>query len=142
MQLKNNLIGNVQLHFSKGTGKSYEVEYVHIPGGATVELEDEIFEQLCKPLTKVAVMERVVEPIESEVPVQMDKKPVLLTEYYDTGETRLVNLFREQIKRGDFTVVERVKVGMDTIDKFLAGQGVSIADMPEERKLELYNKLA
>lgn len=142
MQLKNNREGNAQLHYSVVEGKKSSVDYIHIPGGATVEIEDAVFEQLCKPLTTVSVMERVVSPIESEVPVEMDKKPVMLTEFYETGETKRVNLLCAAIKRGDFTVVERVAVSPKVITQFLNSKGIAVADMAPEQQEELYNKLA
>lgn len=142
MQLKNNRLGNVQLMYPvKKNGKD-DVDFVHIPAGATVELDDKIFALLCKPLTTISVQRKSVEEIQSEAPVTMDKKPLSITEFYDTGETKVVNLFKEQIKAGDFTVVERAGVSKEDMVKVLTQNGVDVAKLSDEQIVALYDKLA
>lgn len=154
MQLKNNQKCNVQLYFLRTPKEMVEVngklverdgkvvtDYVHIPGGATVEIEDKIYEALLKSNTRVEELEEVREVVECEVPVTMDKKPVELTEFHQTGRYRTINLFKEDIKKGLYTIVERVRVNMAEIDSVLVEHHVNIADLEDEEKLALYDKL-
>lgn len=141
MLLKNNRAGNVQLMYAVEKNGKDDVDFVHIPAGATVELDDKIFELLCKPLTTVDVQKRVIEEIQSEAPVTMDKKPLKVTEFYETGKTKVVNLFREQIKTGDFIVVERAAVTKESMLKVLAQSGVDAAKLSDEQIVALYDKL-
>jgi len=142
MQLKNNLPANVQLHYPVTKNGVPDVEYIHIPGGATVEIDDEIFKLLCKPLTRVAEQEKVVEVLETEVPVTMDKKQVAITQFVPTGKTREINLMRQRIKDGDFTIVERPAVSQEAIDKLLTSKKIDISKMSTEDKQALYDQLA
>lgn len=144
MQIKNNQSRNAQFfYYRQKTGtKVQELALIHIPGGATVELDDSIFKALCSSRTEVNVMREVVSEIESEVPVTMDKKPVLVKEYYETGETKTVNLLQESIKAGDFTIVERPKATMSDIDAVIVTHGLDPKGMAEDAKLALYEKLA
>lgn len=144
MQIKNNQTRNAQFFYyrQKAGSKAQELALVHIPGGATVELDDAIFKTLCASQTEVNVMKEVVSEIESEVPVTMDKKAVQVKEYYETGETKTVNLLLESIKVGEFTIVERPKATMADIDAVLVASGLDPKGMAEDAKLALYDKLA
>ncbi|AEJ81445.1 gp69 [Erwinia phage vB_EamM-Y2] len=142
MQLKNNRKGSVQLMYPVTKNGKPDVDFVHIPAGATVELDDAIFEALCKPLTTVSVMEMKEVEIEGEVPVQMDKKNVLIKEFYETGKTKVVNLFKEQIKAGDFTIVSRAAVTKEAMLKVISQAGVDTSKMTDEQIVTLYDKLA
>lgn len=141
MILKNNRSGNAQLFYTTKDQNGPKVDYVHIPGGATVELEDEIFELLCAPTT--LIREQTVEEveIEGEAEIKMDKKNVSIKEFYETGKTHVVNLFREQIKAGDFTVIERPKTSKEIMLKVLAQNGVSSDKLSDEQIVALYDKL-
>lgn len=141
MQLKNNGTCNVQLHYSVEKNGKLEVEYVHIPGGATVELDDKLFAKLCASKTTIEEMELVEGPIEGDVPVKMGKEDVIIKEFYSTGKTREVNLLQERIKRGEMTVVSRPAVSMETINKTLAANHIDPSKLDEEAKLALYEKL-
>jgi len=142
MQLKNNLDANVQLHYPVKKNGVADVEYIHIPGGATVEIDDDIFALLCKPLTRVELHEEVSEVLESEVPVKLDKNQVKIKQFIPTGKFREVNLLKQRIKDGEFTVVERPAVSEEAIDKFLTAQKIDISKMSVEDKQSLFNKLA
>lgn len=142
MQLKNNRKGSVQLMYPITKNGKADVDFVHIPAGATVELDDKIFEALCKPLTTINEMEMREEEIESEVPVQMDKKNVRIKEFYETGKTKVVNLFKEQIKAGDFTVVSRAAVTKEAMLKVISQAGIDASKMTDEQVVALYDKLA
>lgn len=151
MQLKNNLTRNAQFYFWKeskdkdGKKKPATLEYVHIPGGATVELEDSIFNALTASLTDVKVLKEVETLLDDSnigADIKSGKEVLTIKEYFETGETRTVNLLKEAIKNGEFTIVERVKVGMPAVDELLAKHGIpGIKDMPEDAKLALYDKL-
>lgn len=141
MLLKNNRSGNAQLFYSTKDQNGPKVDYVHIPGGATVDLKDEIFELLCKPTTLIRE-QRVEElEIEGDAEIKMDKKNVVIKEFYETGETRVVNLFREQIKAGDFIVVEAPAVAKERMLQVLAQNGVNAEKLSEEQITSLYLKL-
>jgi hypothetical protein len=147
MQLKNNESRNRQFYFYKKTAgsKTPSLEVLHIPGGATVEIEDEIFEAICSGKTTVSVMEERMVPLDKDnIGAQMktDGEILMIKEYYDTGRTKEVNLVKELIKEGKLAVTERPHVKMETIDAFLNAQGISVKDMPEDAKLALYDKLA
>lgn len=149
MQLKNNQTRNAQFYFwkeSKDKTKAPTLEYVHIPGGATVEIDDDIFRALCASRTEVRVMKEVETKLDESnigADIKTGKESLTIKEYYETGETRTVNLLKEAIKDGDFTIVERAKVGMEVVNEVLAKHGIpGIKDMPEDAKLALYDKLA
>lgn len=143
MQLKNNKAGNVHFFFHREASKDKpaELDYIHIPGNATVEIEDKIFNQLCASRTRVNVQERVVTPLECEVPVTLDRKQVNIVDYFPTGEVKYVNLLLDAIKEGTFTIVDRPAVTMKVIDEVLTGNGVDISKMGDDQKLALYDKL-
>lgn len=146
MQLKNNETRNLQFFFYKKDKSGKPVlDFVHIPGGATVEIDDEVYKAITSSVTEVEVMrEEEVKLDDSNIgaDVKSGKEALMIKEYYTTGKTRKVNLVKEAIKAGSLSIVERVKVGMPDIDKVLVANGVNIKDMPEEAKLALYDKLA
>lgn len=140
MQLRNNETRSVQFFYRDADGA---VQFVHIPAKTTVELDDKIFTQLLKSKTQVSIMELRETTIEGDTKVTMvdSKKDAVIKEYYDTGKTKTVSLVQYSIDNGDLTIVERVKVPQAAIDQFLTENGVAVKDMPEEKKLELYDKL-
>lgn len=142
MLLKNNLDGNVQLYYATTVNDRPDVKYVHIPGKATVELDDKIYQALLKPKTEVRLKRMVETTVEGESEVKMDKKNVIIKDFEDTGETKMVNLFEEQIKAGDFSIVERVKVTKEQMLKVLAEHSIVADKMSDEQISALYNKLA
>lgn len=139
MQLKNNTPGNVQFHY---VNSKNDVDYIHIPAGATVELDDKVFADLCKPLSPVRTHELVVAPIDGDVPVLMDKKDVLIKEFYPTGDVKYVNLLKQRIAKGDFTVVVRPEVSKEQIAETLKKHGIDFSKMDEPQIMALYDKLA
>lgn len=141
MLLKNNTRGHVQLMYPTVVNKQPDVNYVHIPAGATVEIKDEIFAALCKPLTTIRIQREVQSVVEGEAEVKMDKKDLLIKDYFDTGETKVVNLFKEQIKNGDFTVVEHPSVAKEVKIAVLNQNHIAAKDLSDEQIDELYNKL-
>lgn len=145
MQLKNNKSRNVQLFFyKKDKSGRVALDFVHIPGNATVEIDDEIFKAVTSSLTSVEVMrEEVVELSEDSIgaEVKSGKEALTIREFYQTGEYREVNLVLEGIKAGDFTVVQRVKVGMKEVEATLVANSIDIKDMSDETKLALFDKL-
>lgn len=147
MQLKNNQSRNVQFYFwkKKSGSKEATLDYVHIPGGATVEIDDDIFKAITSSVTEVRVMKEVEQKLDDAnigADIKTGKEILTIKEYYDTGETRKVNLVKESIRLGELSIVERVKVGMADVDKVLTENGINIKDMPDEAKLALYDKLA
>ncbi|HEI0612405.1 TPA: hypothetical protein SIF59_004288 [Escherichia coli] len=141
MQLKNNTPANVQLYFTVKKNGRDEVDFIHIPGKATVEIDDKIFKQLTTSKTEVRVKREEVQEIETENPVTMDKRKLTVKEYYDTGETKVVNLMLERIKAGEFTVVERVAISEKEMDAVLVANNIKIEGMTPEQKVALYDKL-
>lgn len=141
MQLKNNGTSNAQLHYSVKVNNLPDVEYIHIPGGATVEIDDKIFEQLTS--TKTLTNEsKLVEFHFEESEVLMDRKPVTMKEYEPTGKTKRVNLLKERIKNGEFTVVVRPAVSKEEVAKVLTANGIDFSKMEPEAIMALYDKLA
>lgn len=145
MQLKNNEKRNYQFFFNKKdkSGK-VSVEFVHIPGGATVELDDNIFDAICASKTEVAEMEERIIPLNEEqvgAEIRAGREVAVVKEYFPTGKTRLVSLVGELIKQGKLTVVERVKVTMKEVEALLVSNGVKIEGMADDAKLALYDKL-
>lgn len=141
MQLKNNGNGNIQFHYSVTKNGLPDVDYIHIPGGATVEIEDEIFAQLCGSQSTGQEMEEIDSPIENDAAVLMDKKQVRVVEYIATGRTRPINLVKAMIKEGYLTIVSRPRMSMEDIDKKLEAAGIPTKDMSDEAKLALVDKL-
>lgn len=141
MQLKNNTAGNVQLFYPVVKNKIPDVDYIHIPARATVELADEIFAKLLKPLTTIRVQRESVSEIEGEAEVKMDKRALKIKDYFETGETRVVNLFKEQINSGDFTIVEHPVISTEAMIAVLNQNGVAAKDMGEDAIKALYAKL-
>lgn len=142
MQIKNSQTRHMQFYFYREVKKGEsKLEYVHIPAGATVELPDEIYKALLASKTEVPVVEEVVTKIEGDTKVEMDRKPVEVKDYYETGETRVVNLFSESIKAGELIVVSRPSVTMKEVEEVLTANGVVFANMSEDAKLALYEKL-
>lgn len=146
MQLKNNQPCNMQFYFWKKDSNGKPVlDFVHLPGGATIELDDNIYKAITSSLTEVAVMEERVQVLDEAnvgAEIKTGKEVLTIKEYYHTGETKKVNLVKEALKKGELSIVERVKIGMADIDKFLIANKVDIKDMPDEVKLALYDKLA
>lgn len=145
MQLKNNQTRNQQFYFHKVSGKKSELAVIHIPAGATVEMDDSVFKALLESRTEVQVMREDTVVLNKDnigADIENDQKPLTIREFYETGETKVVNLVQELIKEGKLLVVERVKVGMADVDKVLEANGISVKDMPEDAKLALYDKLA
>lgn len=145
MQLRNNQSRNVQLYFWKDNKetKQKQLEYVHIPGGATVEIEDDIFKQLTESKSESRELREEILDVEGAEVTHLDSKlKVGIKEYFETGKVKTVNILSEEIKAGLFTVVSRAKVSGEQINQLLIDNGVNIKDMPDEKKLELYDKLA
>lgn len=146
MQIKNNETRNLQFFFYKKdkTGKAV-LDFVHIPGGATVDLDDSVYKALTSSVTEVEVMREEVVPLDDSnigADVKTGKESLVIKEYYNTGETRKVNLVLEAVRKGSLTIVERVKVGMPEVEKVLAANGIATKDMSDDAKLALYDKLA
>lgn len=145
MQLRNNQSRNVQLYFWKDNKetKQKQLEYVHIPGGATVEIEDDIFKQLTESKSESRELREEILDVEGAEVTHLDSKlKVGIKEYFENGKVKTVNILSEEIKAGLFTVVSRAKVSGEQINQLLIDNGVNIKDMPDEKKLELYDKLA
>lgn len=138
MQLKNNEARHNQFYFRNDKN---EVDVVHIPAGATVEIEDKIFQKLLAPKTTVEEQKEVLQEIVAETPITMDKQPVFTKEYYSTGVTRSINLVEAAIKAGRLTIVEHVATSDEDKAKFLNSKGVATKDLKPEQLAELYNKL-
>jgi len=141
MQLKNNQQCNVQLFYPVKKNGRQEVDYIHIPGGATVEIEDDVFAKLTAPVTEVTIWDKEVVQVEDDSMGKLDNKRVSITEFYDSGKTRKINLLLERIRLGEFTIVERAKVSEKSIDEVLAANGIDFSKMDAEAKANLYNKL-
>lgn len=144
MQLKNSGVGNIQLAFNKKVDSATVVDYVHIPGGATVELEDKIFAQLIATKTPVTEQKEVRTEMTEELvgsSVKVGKENLTIIEYTPTGNNKEVNLVREMIKAGTLIVVERPKADMKVVDALLAKNKVTIDGMSEDDKVAMYNKL-
>ncbi|QHJ79815.1 MAG: hypothetical protein [Caudoviricetes sp.] len=146
MQLKNNRTGSTQFYYwDKKSGKEL-LEVIHIPAGATVEIEDKIYDKLVNTKTEVEIMEEVTLEIETGAnPIEMDRKPVTIKEYYPTGKYKKVSLFEESIKSGEYIVVEKPQRSPVTdaeMAKVLNENGVSVKDMKPEQIKALYEKLA
>lgn len=147
MQLKNTESRNRQFYFYKKTAgaKQPSLELLHIPGGATVEVDDDIFAAICKGTTTVRVMEERMVPLDKDnIGTQMktDGEILMIKEYYDTGRTKEVSLVKELIKEGKLVIAERPRISMEEIDKALVASGVPIKDMTDDAKLALFDKLA
>lgn len=146
MQLKNNRPCNVQFFFYKKEGKESVLDVVHIPGGATVELDDDIWSSIRKSKTEIEVMEERIVTLDKEnigANVELGDEKYTIKEYYATGERKTVSLVDEMVKKGELLIVERAKVTMEVIDKVLAGNGIpGVKDLAEDAKLALYDKLA
>ncbi|AWN08637.1 hypothetical protein HOT32_gp54 [Erwinia phage Faunus] len=146
MQLKNTKPHNKQFFFyRKEKGKADVLDFVHIPGGATVEMDDKIFEAICASTTTVTVMQKVEVELDAAnvgADIKNGKEKLIAIEYLPTGERKTVSLVKEQIRKGELVVIERVAATMEQIDKLLNSKGISVKDMSEDAKLALYDQLA
>lgn len=147
MQLKNNASRNIQLFYymAKNNKSEPTLDFVHIPGGATVEIDDDIYLACCKSKTTVNEIKLVETPLVEDnigAVVQTDKKPLVIKEYYETGRQIEISLVASLIKSGELSVVQRVSVTMAEIEKHLASKGIPVKDMADEQKLALYDQLA
>jgi len=144
MQLKNNRTGNSQLYYwEKKPNKEPALQLIHIPAGATVEIEDNIFSRLTASFTTIEVQDEVITDIETGAsPIELDRKPAQIKEYYSSGKTREVNLLRESIRRGEYSIIEGVVTSNEEMAKVLNKNGVSVKDMKPEDIKALYEKLA
>lgn len=147
MQLKNNESRNHQFFYHKKVegSKTSTVDFIHIPGGATVEIEDDVFAALCKSQTVVSVIEERMVPLDKDnVGAQMktDGEILMIKEYYDTGRKKKVSLIKELIKDGKLTVVSRPGVSLDEAKAFLNGKKISVKEMSDDEVMALYDELA
>jgi hypothetical protein len=141
MIIKNPQDGNVQLYFPVERNKIKDVDFVHIPGNATVEIDDEIWAKILSTKTTVQGLIKTVSEVESENPILMDKKQIRITEFEQTGETREVNLVREMLKNGRLVIVQDVVMSIEDQKAFLNKEGISVKDMTDEKVAELYNRI-
>lgn len=143
MQLKNNRTGSAQLfYWDKKSGKD-SLEVIHIPAGATVEISDAIFTKLTASRTTVELQEEAVIELDTGAsPIEMDRKKVSIKEYYATGKTKEINLLRESIRLGEYSIVEDVHISDEAMGKVLNENGISVKDMNPEQIKALYIKLA
>lgn len=145
MQLKNNKSGNVQFFFLKKEGKEVVTDFVHLPGNATVEIDDDIYAAMCKSKTEVEVLEERVVVLDKEsvgANVELGDVAYTIKEYYPTGKRKTVSLVQHMISKGDLTVVERPGVSLDEMKKVINEHGVSVKDMADDAVMALYDKLA
>lgn len=147
MQLKNNESCNRQFYFYKKVegAKQPSLELLHIPGGATVEIDDDVFAAICKGKTTVRVMKERMVPLDKDnVGAQMktDGEILMIKEYYDTGRTKEVSLVKELIKDGKLIVVSRPGVSLDEAKAFLNSKKISVKEMSDDEVMALYDELA
>lgn len=145
MQIRNAQSRHVQFFFYKDVDGTPTQDFVHIPGGATVELDDKLFETICAAKTVVDEMREVnvvLDEANIAANVKMGKEILTVKEYVPTGKRVTVSLVREMIKRGDLEIVERPAIAMADVDAFLNAQGISVKEMDDEQKMALYDKLA
>ncbi|MBG6242983.1 MAG: hypothetical protein EKE20_14695 [Candidatus Symbiopectobacterium sp. Dall1.0] len=159
MQLKNNLTANLQFNYRKNIGKmvTYHDEagnkitkpekpklaMIHIPGGATVEIDDDVYNELLKGKTEVQQYIDVTNEIE-DAEIKMDKHKLSITERQFTGKTKEVNLFNEAIKCGDLSIVEKpvVNISKEQMLKEIHEAGVNMANNAADKEIALvYEKL-
>lgn len=147
MQIKNAAKHHQQFYFrkeAKDKNQPGTVELLHIPAGATVEIEDSLYKKLLTGTT--TVNEQRVEEVkldESAVGAEIKNGKEIYTvkEFYDTGVVKEINLFAHSIKEGKLVVVTGVAVTAEEVAKFLNAEGISVKDIDEAQQLALYNRL-
>lgn len=144
MLLRNKQKRNRQFYFMRKDGKNLVQDFIHVPGESTVEIDDAVFEQLCKPMTTVQVQERVEVQLTEEnigADIKHGKIPYTVVEYQPTGATKSINLVRQAIRDGELEVVENVKRSAEHIAKYLMNQGIDVSKIDAAAQEALYNRL-
>lgn len=155
MQVKNNTEAPIMLNVRTNIGATVTYTDPHgnevskpehpqtlliaIPAEATVEIDDEVWTKALVGKTTVKELVEVKEIIPGAI---IDKKPVYRSVMEPTGRTMEVNLIKERIKKGDLTIVEKVKTKITLAEmiKALAGKKIAISKEThtEEEILTLY----
>lgn len=145
MQLKNNKPCNVQFFFLKKEGKELVTDFVHVPGNATVEIDDDVFAAICKSKTQVEVMEERIVTLDKDTvgaKIELGDVAYTMKEYYPTGKRKSVSLVQHLVSIGDLTIVSRPNVSLEEMKRVLNEHSVSVKDMAEDAVIALYDKLA
>lgn len=121
-----------------------EVKLIHIPGEATVEIDDDLYEALANTTTTVSGYRDVVTEIEG-ADVTMVGEQLSITERLPDGTTREVNLFKQLIKEHTLILIteeEKETLTNEQIIEELSGMGVTLASgMSTEQIRNLYERL-
>lgn len=109
IKIKNNLDADLRLHFRTVKDGVEIVEAVHIPGKATVEIDEAIYKQLIGSKSVGKEIEEIEVPTDCEVKVGEEKKDLprrYVTEKFQTGKSFTFNLLKKRIEDGDITIIK------------------------------------
>lgn len=142
MKVINNSQGNMQFFYTKGKGETATTEYVHLPAGVEAEIDDAVWKKITAPQTTVRKMKRVELDTDAVTPITMDKQPLTIVDYEDTGVTTTVNLVLEKVKEGLLVITEDVERSIEEKSAFLNKQGIPVKDMSPEQIDAMFKKLS
>lgn len=121
-----------------------DIQLVHIPAGATVIIDDNIYDALIAAKTTVFEFEDVVEDIE-DADILMGKNKLKIKSRLQTGESKEVSLFQLAIDNNEIIVIDKQpikEIPVEDMQTFLTNKGITLADgMSTQQIKDLYYKL-
>lgn len=142
MKVLNKSKSNMQFFYLNGKGDTATTDYVHLPAGVEAEIEDAIWKKITTPLTKVKEMRRVEVETDSVNPITMDKQPLKVVDFEETGNFKEVNLVLQKVKEGLLEITEDVERSIAEKSAFLNKQGIPVKDMSDEQIEAMFRKLS
>jgi hypothetical protein len=160
LKIKNNTKANFQFNVRMNPGETVtqvnqfgnevtvaakpDIQLVHIPSGATVILDDKIYDALMAAKTTVYGYEDVVEDIE-DADILMGKSKLKVKSRIQTGESKEVSLFELAINNNEIIVIDKQpieEIPIDAMEAFLTNKGITLAEGMSTQQIEdLYYKL-
>lgn len=160
MKIKNNTKANLQYNVRMNPGETVkqinqfgnevtvsakpDIQLVHIPAGATVILDDKIYDALKAAKTTVYKFEDVVDDIE-DADILMGKNKLKIKSRVQSGESYEVSLFELAIQNNEIIVIDKQpvkEIPLEEMQAFLSSKGISLAEgMSTQQIKDLYYKL-
>ncbi|MBI0275415.1 hypothetical protein I6H07_06145 [Hafnia alvei] len=160
MIIKNNTKSNLQYNVRTNAGKYIEsvnqlgntirlpekpdIKFIHIPAGATVVIEDDLYQALVKAQTSVQGFTDVVSDIEG-TELLLGKDKLKITERVQNGSFRTVSLFALAVKAGEILVIDDSASENDKMDmqiRFIKSLGIPVDDsMTPAQVCDIYTRL-
>lgn len=158
MEVKNNSLGNFQIAVRVNPDETVEVQNldgvvvgkkpatpvistIHIPGGATVIIEDELWNKAMAVKSTVEEYREVEEDIEG---VLVDREKVKRVVKIPTGKMRSISPLLEEVRSGRLTIIEAPALELTPLEmkEAIEAEGLSVSkDITREALEALYRKV-